>query len=119
VEEKTYEEIVITYPPDKSGKSKTLVKQIENETFYLPCDCGCGIIGVSAWGIDDEEDSYMVYYESAFYAHNKPFIKRLKMIWEIISGKEYRFYEVTVSNKTLRHFVNRISNYLDREKEIK
>lgn len=84
--------------------SKSIFNKYEKK-FMLPCDCGCGIMVVSKLF---EDDGFISYYESAFYAYQRPgkynLIESLKAIWFFITGKRYRLYDISVTPEKWEEF---------------
>ena len=84
------------------------------EDYYtqmeLPCSCGCGALRVA----QDKENqavllSYIIpaWYAGAFSGWKKA----LSLIWHILTGKQYYFYEVIIDdNLTLRRFKDFVAN---------
>jgi len=78
--------------------------------FNLQCNCGCGTITINH---DPEDETFLEYYELAFYSNQKPWRnairENLKLIWNIIRGKRYCFYEVVISKERWEEFKKFIS----------
>ncbi len=75
--------------------------------FYYECSCGCGVLEFSQW--KDDGIAFISYNIPAFYAWQYGTwdrIKRsVKIIWNILLGREYVFYEIVIEdNKTLKEF---------------
>ena len=70
----------------------------------IECSCGCSSLAIEQWqGEDGPEEIYISHKISSFYALQKPgktkFKEALKIIWYILRGKEYYFYEVILNSK--------------------
>lgn len=84
---------------------------MEERRYLLPCDCGCGIMEF----IKDDGYVYMSYFPNGFYAYQHSIIKRIKAIWNLIMGKEYRLFDIVVKEKDFDKFFKE----LEKEKETK
>lgn len=103
-----------TYVRQENGKRVTEKYLVPNKKVLLECDCGCGIIAFSMWGEGDE--SYILYYSMDFGSKQPNLWGKIKekagLLWAILCGKEYRFFEVTTTNKKLLELSEEISSYL-------
>ena len=80
--------------------------------FNYECGCGCGELVFEQW--KDDGVAFISYNIPAHYAYQNGTwnnIKRTaKLIWSVITGKEYRFYEIVIEdNKTLQDFKRFVS----------
>lgn len=88
--------------------------------MFLECDCGCSFLKIEYW---DDGDSINI-------SHNIPswfalqintwdrFKKTIKILWCIIRGKEYRFYEICLDTKSeVKKFKDFVKN-IDESKLI-
>ena len=80
---------------------------MEKEIIAL-CACGCGAIHLSQF--EDEDDTvYFGHYTASWYALQQPgwndLKDRLRMIWKIIIGKRFCFYDVVLQGNELAKFL--------------
>jgi hypothetical protein len=80
--------------------------------FDVDCDCMCGQLQFSQF--KDDGIALISYNIPAFDAYQNgtwEIIKRrAKIIWNVLLGKDYRFYEVLIEdNKTLNDFKRWVS----------
>jgi hypothetical protein len=69
----------------------------KDKRYFLPCRCGCGVLAFEREEKDkyyEQDIVYIEYYPVAFYAHQHPIRQRLKAIWNLIRGKEYRLFDI-------------------------
>ena len=75
------------------------VNQIE-----VKCACGCNTLEITQWyekgkpqevWISNKMLSIDAYYHPGYYR----LLERIKLIWAIIRGKEYYFYELDLNKK--------------------
>jgi len=82
----------------------------------INCYCGCGVLEIGQW-IDEDGDFGDVTishktrsWEAYSWSPLNIIKRRFNMIWNILIGKEYYFYEVLIQNKSelrkLKEFVN-------------
>ena len=87
--------------------------------ILVPCDCGCGIIRFSQWyNKDKPEEVNVTYYLNAW--HKKlSFLDKLKLIFCIITGKEYLLYDVSLITKesilALKESVSKLNENIDQQ----
>lgn len=100
-----------------------IVKENWTNETTVRCHCGCGEIQFTQW--KDERYGYMSYNLPAFYAYQRPFWSRFKeglqIIWCVLTGKQYRLFEVTLfdeDNEQIRKF-KEFANNIEEIKEEK
>jgi len=96
---------------------KPIMIQEENITeLHIECSCGCSGIRISDW--EDYDEAFITYYLEAFQEKQKGWFRtkqKLSLIWAIIRGKEYRFYEVCASKLALRKL---FQDYLNKVQSV-
>jgi len=70
----------------------------------INCDCGCSSLTIEQWqGENGPEEIFIAHKISSFYALQQPgwtkFKEAIKIIWCILRGKEYYFYEIVLTTK--------------------
>ena len=80
--------------------------------FYYECDCGCGELQFSQ--CKDDGVAFISYNIPAYFAYQFGTWYRIKrsskIIWSILLGREYRFYEIVIEdNKRLKEFKKWVS----------
>ena len=88
-----------------------MIKKGENiERFEIECSCGCSELVFDQW--TDDGLSFISLVIPAWYASGYTgFKKALKIMWSIVRGKEYSFYEIIIEdNDTLRRFKEFVAN---------
>ena len=84
------------------------------------CNCGCGEIQFTCW--DDDGYGYLSYNLPAFYAYQRPWLERfkdgMKIIWTVLSNKQYRLFEVTLFEKDNEQ-IRKFKEFAARISEIK
>lgn len=93
-------------------KNKYVVVEDLVTKFNYECSCGCGEMVFSQW--KDDGVAFISYNIPAFVAYQNGtwdnIKRRVKIIWNILLGKEYRFYEIVIeSNKILNDFKRFVS----------
>ena len=81
----------------------------KNVIHALHCRCGCGILTFEKeedYKYYEEPVVYIEYYPIAFYAHQHPLRERIKAIWNLIRGKEYRLFDIVANYKDLKVIVD-------------
>jgi len=83
--------------------------------FDYECSCGCGQLRFTQW--HDDGLASIQYVIPAWYASGYTGFKNaLKIIWTVLTGKQYYFYEITIEdNKQLREFKKFVSEMKDIE----
>lgn len=82
-----------------------------SEDLYLQCHCGCSMLNISQF--KDGGDVAISHYTSSFYSNQDTmfdrFKDRIKLIWYIVIGKKYCFFDVIISDKAdIEKFKNMI-----------
>jgi hypothetical protein len=80
------------------------MEKYTHNRIYVNCDCGCSSLEIGQF---KEKEGYSEVFIShktdSFYSHQRPGLNRfkemVKMIWYILRGKEYYFYEVILSSR--------------------
>lgn len=72
------------------------------EKIVVECDCGCSVISLQVF--DEKDETFvMSHFYSSFYSKQEDTWEILKrkaqMIWFIITGKEFRLYDVILSKE--------------------
>lgn len=80
----------------------------EYKRHFLPCRCGCGIVEFLRDKDDVEDTLYLSYYPLGFYAHQRVFWERIKAIWRLIIGKEYRLYDIVVNYEDFKKIAEKL-----------
>jgi hypothetical protein len=94
------------------GKKYLVVEDLVTK-FNYECSCGCGEMQFTQW--KDDGVSFISYNIPAFHAYQRglwdTIQRRSKIIWNVLLGKEYRFYEIVIdNNKTLQEFKRFVSS---------
>ena len=78
--------------------------------FVYECSCGCGELHFTQW--KDDGMAFISYVIPAWHASGYTGFKNaLKIIWSIIRGKQYYFYEIVIEdNDTLHRFKEFVAN---------
>ena len=92
------------------------MKQSEKEEiiseFIYNCGCGCGSLQFTQW--KDDGIAFISYVVPAWYASQGLYggwKNALKIIWNILRGRQHYFYEITIEdNETLRKFKDFVAN---------
>jgi hypothetical protein len=89
---------------------KSKVKEELISKFVYECGCGCGELQFTQW--KDDGMAFITYVIPAWYAGGYTGFKNaLKIIWNILRGRQYYFYEITIEdNYTLRRFKEFVAN---------
>ena len=72
--------------------------------FDVDCGCGCSTIEISQWKSNEGcEEVNLAHKIRSFNSYYKPswrkFVRTIKMIWCILSGKEYYFFDIVLTTK--------------------
>ena len=85
----------------------------EDKKYYIPCQCGCGIMEFLRDKDEIQDTLYVSYYPLGFYAYQHPLRKKIKAIWDLIRGKEYRLYDIVVDYERFRYTINKMEKDTD------
>lgn len=89
--------------------------QDRQHKFYMECDdqCGALVFGYWEWDTEDKE-LYISYLTPNFYSQQRnwpdSFKRAVKLAWSILTGKEFRLYELIISDKQLEEFKKFVSS---------
>jgi hypothetical protein len=80
------------------------MKEYKKESFEVSCNCGCSKVEVSQYFEDGKaQEVYFSQYVSVYngkYLHVwNNILEKFKMIWYIICGKNYYFFDVVLMKK--------------------
>lgn len=82
------------------------------QTIFCECDCGCATLQISKF----DDNISIDCKESFFYSKQRGIFEtikeRLKMIWCIIIGKEYRLWDITLSPGKAKELVRAINKFI-------
>lgn len=72
-----------------------------DESLMLECDCGCSFLNIKQF--EDGGEVVVSHYVSSFISQQlntwDRFKSNARLIWCIITGKRYNFFEIIVSDK--------------------
>lgn len=72
-----------------------------DESLMLECDCGCSFLRIQQ--LDYGGEVVFSHYVSSFGSEQsnawERFKENVKLIWCIITGKRYTFFEIVVADK--------------------
>jgi hypothetical protein len=96
---------------------KQKIKEEIISSFDYDCGCGCGQLRFSQWKDDSMASiSYVVPAWAASQGVYGGWRNALKIIWNVIRGKEHYFYEITINdNETLNRFKKFVSEMTEIE----
>ena len=80
----------------------------KEKRHFLPCRCGCGTLEFLRDTGEVEDTLYISFYPLGFYAHQAPLRKRLKAIWRLLIGKEYRLFDIVVDYEDFEEVVENL-----------
>jgi len=80
------------------------------DKFVYECSCGCGELQFKQW--KDDGIAFISYVIPAWYASGYTgFRNALEIIWSVLRGKQYYFYEIVLEdNETLHRFKEFVAN---------
>ncbi|MBR4023450.1 MAG: hypothetical protein IKI94_12830 [Ruminococcus sp.] len=73
------------------------------------CECGCGNGVVLKADNEESELSLQLVSDNFYTKQTNVFWEKLKRIWFIIRGKEYRYFDILISKDELKEFKNFVS----------
>ena len=81
--------------------------------FICECSCGCSELQFDQW--KDDGISFISLVVPAWHASGYTGFKNaLKIIWTVLRGKQYYFYEIVIEdNDTLRRLKEFVANMRD------
>ena len=87
------------------------------KTIFVRCEDHCGNLTIDRWDEDDYTD-YLLSYNVPAFSLLQPnswdnFKEKLKFLWMILSGKEYRLYELILHKETFENFIKEGQNLID------
>ena len=93
---------------------------VNRHEMFLECDCGCSFLKIDYW--EDDGNVIISHNVPSWYALQTNtwdrFKKAVEIIWYIIRGKEYRFYEICLNTKSkIKEFKEFVKN-IDESKLI-
>ena len=105
----------------------SIVKKDWVNEATIRCNCGCGEMQFAVW---DRSSGYpygcLSYNLPAFYAYQRPWLERakegIKIIWAVISNKQYRLFEVTIfeeDNEQIRKFKEFAASIPEIKKDVR
>jgi hypothetical protein len=69
--------------------------------FFTECDCGSEIMHILY--DDDDQDLWISFFVNNFFAKQEGvlhlFFHRIKLAWLMLTGKEFRFYEIIMNKE--------------------
>ena len=90
-----------------------------NEIISVPCECGCGIFEIHVWDAGKKGKEYYALYYKLVYGKTskiKEVIKeRVKLLWCILTGKEYIIYDIALYREDLEKFRDELNHVLEME----
>ena len=82
--------------------------------YHFDCDCGCSILEFNRWywnANDDDNCLSIIYYvraeDSKYFSS---FRKKIKIIWDILRGRESCLWDVVIDDKDLEKFKEYVSS---------
>lgn len=76
-------------------------KKAQYKTMFCKCGCGNGVI----LKVDEDECGLSLQLVSDnFYSGQKSFKDKLRRIWCIIRGKEYRYFDLHIDDDEVTEF---------------
>lgn len=81
----------------------------KSRMVFIRCEDHCGNLTIDRWDEDDFTEYFVSYNVPAFIAGQSDLwysIKeRLKFFWLILTGKEYRLYELILHKESFEDFI--------------
>ncbi len=94
---------------------------MKSKVLHLHCNPGCHHLTFTAifknyhCASDDIDEWYISFFGNLFYEGQSTWWTRLKyrleLIWAIIRGKEYRLFDMVVSDKNMKEFVRKYQSH--------
>jgi len=87
-----------------------------DKKFIMSCNCGCAKIEIIKYEDDDDPDfvGFIHHFGSTFYAKQTVIkdrvIERIKMLWFVLMGKDYRLYDICLNQEEWKKFKEFIAN---------
>jgi hypothetical protein len=88
---------------------------MDKKEFVIGCECGCAKIEITKY-FDDDPDfiGFIQYYGSTFYDKQSVIknriIERIKMLWFVFMGKDYRLYDLVFNQEEWNKFKEFVAN---------
>jgi len=73
------------------------------------CECGCGNGVVLKADYEESVLSLQLVSDNFYTRQTNTFIEKLKSIWFIITGKEYRYFDILINKDELEKFKDFVS----------
>jgi len=95
---------------------------MKTKNIFVRCEDHCGNLTIDRWDEDGFTEYFVSYNIPAFYAFQPggwhEFKEKLKFFWFILTGKEYRLYELILHEDTFEEFVNAGKELIDQNETI-
>jgi len=81
--------------------------QFGNNIFFVPCNCGAEVLVITHdkrdkdWNISSHTDDFYNLQNNAW----EIFKHRVVLVWKILVGREYSFYDILVSDKNMQELM--------------
>lgn len=103
-----------------TGRNK--VGESDEDTIIVDCKCGTHLIKITSF--NNEPEVYIGMWSSNFCTKQKaPLFSRiwdrLKLIWFVISGKEYLLEEIILDKNDVAHLEEALKQILENKQEVK
>ena len=98
-------------------------REYEGDVINVRCSCGCGIFTVYALDLGGRKDEPEWDYFGLYYklSHGKTsgisraIKEKVKLLWCILVGKEYIFYDVSLKREDLEKLRDELTKVLEME----
>jgi hypothetical protein len=82
--------------------------QLGNKRISVPCDCHTEYLHITRW---TEDKDWWVSSSTEDFVNNQRdgwdiFKHRVSLAWKILSGKEYWFFDIVVSDKNMQELMD-------------
>ena len=84
---------------------------------FVRCEDHCGNLTIDRWDEDDFTEYFISYNVPAFSSLQSnrwyDFKEKIKFLWMILTGKEYRLYELIIREKDFEQFIRNGQELID------
>ena len=98
-------------------------REYEETVVNVRCSCGCGVFTIYALDLGGKKDKENWDYYGLYYklSHGKAstirkaLAEKAKLLWCVLTGKEYIFYDISLEKEDLEKFQDALNHVLEME----
>jgi len=95
---------------------------MKTKNIFIRCEDHCGNLTIDRWDEDEFTEYFVSYNVPAFISSQHDlwyeFKEKLKFLWLVLTGKEYRLYELILHKDNFEEFINAGKELIDQNETI-